>query len=343
MVVIIDTSIFMQENFFSGKKITRLATLANQGFVKLFITTVIDEEIKSNIGKSVQSLLSESKRFTRALDTKHKIVKNLYRIDELTVDYQFIEESLLRKYEEFKDFARIKVIKPEAHFNITSILELYFSSSPPFNVDKKKSEFPDAISVKIAEDYCKSNNIKATYLSADADFEGIQSTTLTFNNNLNNTIELITKSLHPDKYQEEALVFQFIKEEEGLFLSSVESEVSIELAIYFENLTGFTIEIPSKNISINQISIDEYDIFDIGTSYVGFSTRGTYQAMVVIDSNHLELLEDSLFQIKEGAYVEMKGEFEMTFYYDYDFPYEVYQDAIDFDEDERKVKSVVPM
>ena len=155
MNIFLDTSIFIQQNFFRGKKLENLAKLASQGFIKLFLTSLNDKEIIKKINDECDKLEEAESLFLRKLETTHKIVKNFYELEEMNnFITKNLRDNLLNKYEDFKDFAKIKIIKTSDYFDIESVIDDYFLNNPPFsNKKEKKSEFPDAISLKIISEY----------------------------------------------------------------------------------------------------------------------------------------------------------------------------------------------
>jgi len=63
------------------------------------------------------------------------------------------------------------IVVPASVINSSELLNLYFSSQPPFGPGRKKNEFPDAISVLSLATWLKSNQTNIYIVSQDPDLE----------------------------------------------------------------------------------------------------------------------------------------------------------------------------
>lgn len=348
--VFIDTSIFIAENFFLGKKLEKIGLLANQEKINMLITTVVDEEIKANISKRVVEVKDANSKYKRSLKYKYKIVKNIYELNNIVFNDSNLEQLLLDKYDRFKEYAKIKIIHPQEKFEIAKVLNKYFKSEAPFNISKKKSEFPDAISLKIIEDYCGDKNIRAIHLSSDKDFEGLDYENIEFKNDFGDLIIELTRKVFPENFKDEELVYKFIEENEDKFIELIRFELQLELLIYFHLILNEGIELTTDDINVKELKISKYSVLDIEKNYVSFICKGKYKSVIPQEVNfrlnkeeHSKILSENNFTIKENKFVEAEGVFEMTLHYSYEYRYKAIEGTIEFDEDEKKIKNITPI
>lgn len=347
MNIFIDTSIILQENYFSGKKLERLGTLGNQGNLKIFFTIVVENEIKSKINLDCENLLQAQKTFKRQLDTKYKIIKNLDKsFDFELVNENYVLADLLDKYERFKKFAKIEIIKPNKEFDISQILDNYFKNNPPFSNGNKKHEFPDAISFKIAEDYLKSKNQTGVYLTVDKDFEKLKSNNLTIQTDINELLEQTIKKVNPKIFDDKNHIINAISKDINLFIPGIKAEIELDLPIHHESIFDkHNVEISVDNLDFLEFNIVEYEIFDITENWIGFLCKGNFIADLYYSKAEREEKEkyDRIIQLENlgtNGIVKYKGEFETSCYYEYEFPYQVIKESIEIDE-EKSIRNVI--
>lgn len=351
MNIFIDTSIFIKENFFKGKKLERLAILSNQHHINLMITEIIDNEIIKNLKKQILDVSNAQKKFKRQLETRYRIIKNSFESDELILfnDY-YLENSLLEKYSNFKSFARIQIIKPKANFNISKIISDYFDDQPPFEQEKKKEEFPDALSFKILEDYCKDKNEKGIFLTTDNDFSNINSDYIDIKNDINELLEEIIKGAEPELFENETQVKNCINKDIELFKPLIEEELRLDILMHaLDIFHKYDEEISFDSKVISEFEIMNIDIFDISEHSIGFKCSGDFQSYLYpkfegdfnISDNPKILLQENL-DLKSTNHFRFVGNYESTFYYTFEFPFEIEKDSIQIEEEKiiREIKSI---
>lgn len=132
-------------------------------------TSVVESEVKSKIESSVKDALSAFKTFRRKArilasldDEKIKVL-----FEEIThIDiYQKSEEV----FDEFMSACFTEIVKAN-DVNAEDLLSLYFNREAPFGDGKKKSEFPDAISILSLKSYLKDGE-KIYVVSDDGDLK----------------------------------------------------------------------------------------------------------------------------------------------------------------------------
>lgn len=350
MNIFIDTSIVIQENYLSGIKLKRLAILGNQGLVKLFFTNIVYNEIFSNIRSDSEKLIQAEKTFVRQLENKHRISKNICDLENLTfVNKPFFhfEELMIQKFERFKEFSKIEIVFPRENFDISKLINDYFQCNPPFGLLNKKNEFPDAISFKIAEDYFNSINTKGFYLSNDSDFNEIKSEFLTVKNDISEVLEEIAKENNSEYFIKEIQILKCIQTDIELFIPAIANEVELDVMIHHEMLfEKYGMQISNESQNAKEISITDFEIFDITEDSIGFKCRGTYKCDVHYLLNedfsfetHNRVIELEKIILQNDGSVAYQGDFETTFYYNFEFPFQVIPQSIEIDE-EKSIKSI---
>lgn len=342
MNIFIDTSIIIQENYLTGKKINRLAVLSNQGFVKLYFTSVVDKEILKNMKSECENLFQAEKTFKRQLETKHRIIKNFYEIDQLSIfnDYYFNSE-IYQKFKRLTEFAKIEVITASENFNITEILNNYFESSSPFDNINKKNEFPDAISFKIAEDFMKLNKTKGIYLTSDTDFKNMKSSLITVKNDINELLEEIITENNPNIFDDKLHIINSIKDDLDLFKPHIAYEIELDAMIHhIDKFEKYDFKINSESQEITKLDIIDIEVFDITENLIGFKCKGTFEVNVfyLLDENankeiHNKILLIENLNLKNEGFVTYKGDYETSIYYEFEFPYQVIEESIEIEED----------
>lgn len=350
MNIFIDTSIIIQENYLSGIKLRKLATLANQGQINLFFTSIIDNEVSRNITVESEKLVQAEKTFKRQLESKHRIAKILCDLEEMSfVNNSFydFEQLVQEKFKRFKEFAKITTVHPLTEFNISTIIDDYFQSKPPFGSANKKNEFPDAISFKIAADYLNSIKSKAIYLTSDNDFDNLTSDTITVKNDISEVLEEVAIGINSEYFESKAHIVKCIESDIELFIPLIANEVELDAFIYHTDIFekhGIRVSIESQHTK--EILIKKIDVFDITEDSIGFKCSGTYitelNYLLSENSNlevHNRIIEYEKLNVESDGLVTYEGDFESTIYYEFEFPFQVEKHTIEIDE-EKSIKSI---
>jgi|ERR1700730_873037 len=160
--VFIDTQAFRRARFdWSGRSLSRLVELAQQGHLRLLVSDVTTREVKSQL----RVLLAEA----NASLSKHSgLLQQLgvsSAIDRVR-DQSTALSTLEAAFDQFLQDTR--AINIPLISNLTGVLDDYFAQRPPFST-KKKSEFPDAISIASLRLWCEQNRAAAYIVSEDGD------------------------------------------------------------------------------------------------------------------------------------------------------------------------------
>ena len=160
--VFIDTQVFRKARFdWKGRSLSKLVEFAKQSHLRLLVTDVTAREVKSQL----REILTE----TNSSITKHSgILEQLgasVAVERLR-DQAAALGALEAAFDEFLKSTRALHVPLVSE--VKGILDDYFSLRPPFSA-KKKSEFPDAISISSIRQWCEKNKSMAYIVSADPD------------------------------------------------------------------------------------------------------------------------------------------------------------------------------
>ena len=145
--VFIDTQSFVKSGLhFDGPAFKSFRKYCEAKELLHISTTVVEREVESKIQASVKDALSAIKTFRR----KARLLASL---DDEKINGLFEEipeEDIYKKsrdvFDEFMSGCSTEIVKADT-IDAEELLSLYFDKKPPFGDGKKKSEFPDAISL----------------------------------------------------------------------------------------------------------------------------------------------------------------------------------------------------
>ena len=165
--IVLDTEALESQGLnFTTRVFERLAELCHGGEVHVFVTSVTEAEIMRHItrrtseyAKRVRSAIHESRILMNVPDFAAVASKDAA---------SRAAEQLRSAYANFKERCRVEVIHCDA-VDVAPILKAYFEAVPPFTADAGKQEFPDAISLRCAEEYFEKAQARAIIVSQDAD------------------------------------------------------------------------------------------------------------------------------------------------------------------------------
>nr|WP_300311577.1 PIN domain-containing protein [Halomonas sp.] len=145
--VFIDTQSFVKAGLhFDGAAFKSFRKYCESNELFHVSTSVVEREVKSKIQGAVKDALNAIQTFRR----KARLLASLddYKIKGLfeEVPDQDIYEKSEEVFDEFMERCSTAVVEADG-VNVEKLLALYFDKKPPFGDGKKKSEFPDAISV----------------------------------------------------------------------------------------------------------------------------------------------------------------------------------------------------
>lgn len=148
--VFIDTNIFISAKYdFSSKgNINRLIKYINENKIKLFISNIVESEVKKHINEEASKFYSTFKNARK--EVLKKISPNLLEDTSISELFKEIEEDTLEieMISFFDKFIKESnaIVLDSSGVDCNKVISDYFLSTPPFEQkDSKKHEFPDAI------------------------------------------------------------------------------------------------------------------------------------------------------------------------------------------------------
>src|SRR6516165_3880966 len=162
--VFIDTQAFRRARVdWSGRSLSRLVELAQQGQLRLIVTGVTTREVRSQL----RELLAEA----NASLSKHRGLLQQLGVSstiERVRDQSTALGTLEAAFDQFLQDTR--AINIPLISDLTAVLDDYFAQRPPFST-KKRSEFPEAISIASVRLWCQQNRATAYIVSEDRDLQ----------------------------------------------------------------------------------------------------------------------------------------------------------------------------
>lgn len=228
------------------QSLTRLQELCEGGLLHLYVTDIVKEECRSHLREAIAEALAGLKKFQR-----QGVV--LERVQSQTLAPLFArpseEEIQQQAWEQFEEYlsacnaAEISCSKVDP----SSVFELYFSQCAPFGPGKKKSEFPDAFSLKalalaVGEDKCY-------VVTGDKDAEGIGDKNLLLVEELDRFLDLYTRS-------EEARAQRLAQA-----LDAAQEQLASEIRDALEDFGGYSDLEPEAEVV--EFVVDDVNILEI--------------------------------------------------------------------------------
>jgi hypothetical protein len=273
-LVTLDTQVFDSYNFnYNSQPFQTLVTLAQQGKIRLLLTSVTLHEIRAHIiegaelaSKAVEQAVNDlnKKRFKPQGDIKRiKISANsnlLYdfkkKVQELAPNFEQINQELLDQLDAFlqkTDFKKIEVDQ----VSVVEIFENYFSGTPPFGEGKKKYEFPDAFALLALQKEAKDRNKIIYVVSGDSDWQKFCSSSenLFLIGKLDELLENIIRETDSDEVE---VCYELYRNKEDEIKRYIEDNFSdLDFSIDFSRTS--LIEWGSEEIEVTVNSVDIID------------------------------------------------------------------------------------
>jgi hypothetical protein len=301
--VVLDTEVFVSFRLdFSHASLRRLSSLPILNNYQLIISDITDKEIKSKI----KDMLKVSQAIVIQLNKIPSWQRRALQVETPELDFEDVADVAIREYEQFKGDVGIQVISSDT-VKVSDYIDLYFDELPPFSA-KKKSEFPDAISLISLEKYLGSS--PKYIISRDGDwnrfYKGKSNTVVFeslskfFENELSkqsNNINELKEQLY--KRHNEKLVLNLFKNElskGGAFDAYIQSRA---FNFHSEEMRNLRIA------EINIISIEKYDIGKYHTDL-----KCTLHYIIEFD---VEIEVERVTQLINGASIDIPVRENVTF------------------------------
>lgn len=290
--IFLDTSIYISKNFeFEGRQFERLLELILDNRVTLFTTTITHREIQSNIEKSVANARQSINEIKN-----HYVLKNTKPFKELFDTRKPANdaiEEINQNYNEYVAKAQPQEVSI-ASVDVDDLFEKYFNSIPPFS-EKKKDEFPDAVTLLALNKWCEIHNEDMYIVSADNDMKHFCEETqyLNYIDSLESLLDLIN--------QEEEIRYKYILKEFN--------EKSDEILLLVVNaLESHTYELSELYGTVENVEVRGLDFIDepnvtliseeSSKALINFEVKINYKAKI----KYMDI-DKSIWDSKEGGWI----------------------------------------
>ncbi len=256
--VFLDTGAYERQRFrFDHAALKKLRELGRVGFLHILATETVDGEVRRHIADDLEHAMKAYGRFQ-----SHAGILESQDGGELKALFRPLDTARLREcawavWDSFLCDAQVKIVSAGA-VQPSELLELYFSEKAPFSA-KKKSEFPDAISLLSLADWCNSNAAQLYVIGDDPDLEAwcSQRSEMRHIKTLSDFLDLYNRA-------EEKLsaLARAIFEREEEWIISVVNDSFLECSFtYTENWDADV-----ENVQITSIQVDDVDVVEVDES-----------------------------------------------------------------------------
>jgi hypothetical protein len=252
-------NVFVDTEFFDSIKLNlrsktaiALRGHAEQGRIRLFLTTITVGEIKRHLRDCVNQAAASLKNI-RALwaflgSVKSHPLKVLFE----KVDKKKLFELLEGEFDSYLEESNAEILDVSSA-NAVPIFEAYFKLRPPFQEGNKKYEFPDAFAIQVLENWCESKHEKMYVVTKDKGWEAAcaENKHLIYIDAVDKILDSVTKDQEAE-IAERALAY-FNNEE-----ANVEREIRksfVDRGFYVEGEDGEVTEIVVKDIDLGEPSV----------------------------------------------------------------------------------------
>ncbi|MEW6518637.1 MAG: PIN domain-containing protein [Thermodesulfobacteriota bacterium] len=145
--IFIDTQSFVKMGLnFHHPSLQAFCELCKKQSLNHLTTSVVTREVEGKITKAISDALNSLHEFRRKARLLQKIDDEKIKALFSEITEEEVLDKAINVYREFLKESKTKVLSAD-RVNPEVLLGLYFDRKPPFGDGKKKSEFPDAISL----------------------------------------------------------------------------------------------------------------------------------------------------------------------------------------------------
>jgi hypothetical protein len=207
----------------------------------------------------------------------------------------------------------IRII-PYKSIDIECIFDKYFKQESPFGKADKKSEFPDAFSIELVEQFCEENGIKAKVFSMDNDYLEYKSENFEVQKDYDSYLEYKYTELENIKNKITALLFVRNKQKiENEFINWYKGNLD-DVGLYYSVVNYKEIyDIKIEEIIVNEL---EYKIIEIDDDVVVIEIKAKTLVKVNVLTDDEEYMyydsDDKSHHYLETNYETFEKEFESS-------------------------------
>lgn len=306
--IFLDTSVFIQENFFAGNKLKAFLKHEKESDIELVSMDITFRELQSNLAEYFRKAHNELGNALKGLNNKAKIFKNLtslnsvYRIED-EVDFDS-ELKTLQERLEIQHNSHFRTIDLNSD-SLPKIIDDYFFLNPPFKEGKKKFEFPDAFVLNSLEEWCIANGEKMYVVSNDSDMLSYKSDHLLMIKEYDKLLELISFTYSEKNISSK--IDELIEHNKDTILMKVESAFAEEFPTNgWDDTYGYEYEVHGIEELVSEI--DDYHVLSVydNLANVELSIPVAYKVHITYEDTSMAIFdkEDDRYYFEE--YVDDK-------------------------------------
>ncbi|QDT14908.1 hypothetical protein CA12_09880 [Alienimonas californiensis] len=165
--VLLDTQPIFASGFsFKTARLLQLAAASKAGQIRIYMTAVSVDEVNHHLDDKATAAVTAGQKLAkclRPLGTVSQIVGlELPPVDRMRSDFR-------RSFKDYMSSAEIERLEADG-VSVSELMSMYFKRLPPFS-DRKKNEFPDAVSVLTAIRWCERTGRNLHVVSGDMDWK----------------------------------------------------------------------------------------------------------------------------------------------------------------------------
>lgn len=271
--VFIDTEAFRKARFdWSGRMLSKLVEFASQGHLHLLITDVTKREVRSQL----REVLAEAVASVQ----KHEIILRQAGAGEALTTFADDNTAIPALDAAFDKFLKdAKAIDVPLSADLDALFDDYFARRPPFSA-KKKSEFPDAVTVASLLSWCAKRRATAYVVSGDPDLKACCSPSgpLFHAASVGDIVSQATVSRELHEALEKALC-----ENDRLTEELADRIKNMELVPVRGSFRGYQVSVAGQIDDLDEIKIHSVNVLD--QEGQTFTCEIEFEAALILDLN----------------------------------------------------------
>ena len=300
-IVTFDTQVVQTNSYdFDGGLLNKLLNLKHDT-VDVVISDVVKLEILKHLTDHTQA-----------------IIDRLNSARRQAIDFGVIEGSLTDKtdrsdagiiasnrFHGYLEDLGAKII-PVSNVQVSELMDMYFSSKPPFGAGKKKNEFPDAVTLVAIERYAKQRGAKVLAISGDSDWLAYakQSNCIEVVDTISKALEMLNAQSSSGRVAAGKILDQIALLDNNKTTDQLQSQIESKLkSVYISADARSSYYIRSDYANIELIDIMKIDV----------------PSFTLVDAR--EDLSELVVEIEAFLFVAATASFELSRHYDKDGVY----------------------
>ncbi len=172
--ITIDTCIFENHGLSLEKGLLAQLEQFSASQFKFILSDVVYNELRKHLIDKNKTSRTSVNHAIKAASNCHLINDDaLESVKKIFADCKEDDKNADDRLENFVRKTSLEIISSADFVDITRLIEMYFSSSLPFEPSgAKKSEFPDALALLAIESWAENNNVKVLAVSTDKGWAG---------------------------------------------------------------------------------------------------------------------------------------------------------------------------